>query len=290
MADYVIITDSSCDLPAELAEAMNLTVLPLTVTISGSEYPNDLAGRYLSPKEFYRRMREGETSTTSAVNTHAFITAMREILSSGKDVLYIGFSSGLSGTYSAGETAAKEMAAEFPDRVVLAVDTLAASMGQGLLVYLAVKRKEMGETIQQVYQYVLDTRLHLCHWFTVDDLQHLKRGGRVSGAVATIGTILKIKPVMHVDDEGHLIKVSQARGRKASLIALVEQMAATAINPGEQTVFISHGDCLEDAEFVAKLIRERWSTEDFKINFVGPVIGAHAGAGVVALFFLGEKR
>ena len=215
---------------------------------------------------------------------------MRKVLEEGKDILSINFSSGLSTTYQSAVIAADTLRSEFPEANIQVVDSLAASLGQGLLLYLCVREKNKGRSLEEVRDYALATRDHICHWFTVDDLNHLKRGGRINAATALFGTMLAIKPVMHVDDEGRLIPVSKARGRKASLLALVDEMEKTAIDPKDQTVFISHGDCLADAEFVADEVRRRFGTEDVRINYVGPVIGNHSGPGTLALFFLGTKR
>ncbi|MBE6822105.1 DegV family protein [Caproiciproducens sp. LBM24188] len=290
MNDYVIITDSSCDLPEEMARELELTVLPLAFNLSGKQYYNYLDGRDLSFAEFYSKIRSGESCTTSAVNIEAFSSAMRPILESGRDVLCLAFSSGLSNTYNAAKLACEEMAALYPERKVFAVDTLCASLGEGLLVYLAAQEKRKGKSIEEVRDWAEETKLHLCHWFTVDDLNHLKRGGRISGATALIGTMLNIKPVLHVDNEGHLINMGKVRGRRASLSALVDHMEETATDPASQTVFISHGDAQEDAEFVAEEVRRRFGVKNILINYVGPVIGAHSGPGTIALFYLGTNR
>ncbi len=290
MSNFAIFTDSSCDLTQELADQLELHVLPLSVNTPRGEFSNYLDGREIDFSTFYARLRGGDMCTTSAVNSDAFRRAMEPLLTAGTDILYIGFSSGLSGTYSAGETAAAELREKYPERKIYTVDTLAASLGQGMLVYLAAQKKRTGAGIDEVRDYLEENKLHLCHWFTVDDLQFLKRGGRISGAVAIIGTMLKIKPVLHVDDEGHLINMEKARGRRASLNMLVDHMEATAVNAASQTVFISHGDCLEDAEYVAERVKQRLGVKDVIINYVGPVIGAHSGPGTVALFFLGTKR
>ena len=290
MRDYVIMTDSCCDLTAQLADELALTVIPLSLLLDGQEFRNWLDGREIGFKAFYDAMRGGSLGTTSAVSVGAFQEAMRPILESGRDILYISFSSALSTTYQSAVIAAEELKEEFPDAVIHVVDSKAASLGQGLYVYLCARQKLAGRTLDEVRDYAEDIKLRVCHWFTVDDLNHLKRGGRVSAATALMGTMLSIKPVLHVDDEGRLINVGKARGRKASLQALVDHMAETAEDPANQTVFISHGDCLEDAEAVAEEIRTRFGTQDIRINFVGPVIGNHTGAGVVALFFLGSHR
>ncbi|MDO4732840.1 MAG: DegV family protein, partial [Bacillota bacterium] len=222
----------------------------------------------------------------SAVNTAAFLQAMEPVLQEGRDILYMGFSSGLSSTFSASVTAVAELQERYPERKIYAFDTLCASLGQGLLVYLAAQKKAAGASIDEVLAYLEETRLNLCHWFTVDDLNHLRRGGRLSATTAVVGTVLNIKPVLHVDDEGRLVNVSKVRGRKKSINALFAEMQERAIDPQGQTVFISHGDCLEDAETLAEMIRAEFGVKDFLINPVGPVIGAHSGPGTLALFFL----
>ncbi len=288
--EYVIMTDSSCDLPQELADQLGLEVLPLEVMADGKNYRNWLDGREIDVKEFYRLARDGKDLKTSAVNTAAFEEAMEKLLSEGKDVLYLGFSSGLSTTYNSGETAARELREKYPERKIYTVDTLAASLGEGMIVYYAAKKKLAGATIEEVRDFVEQEKLHMCHWFTVDDLNYLKRGGRISAATAAVGTMLSIKPVMHTDNEGHLVAVGKARGRKASLKALVDSMETTMLPERNETVFISHGDSLEDAEYVASLVREHTGVQDVVINYVGPVIGAHSGPGTIALFFWGTER
>lgn len=290
MRDFILLTDSSCDLPNALAREMELEVLPLRVDVDSDTYSNYLDGRDISFKDFYARVRGGASVKTSAVNQAQFLELYDSLLSKGSDVLYLGFSSGLSSTYEAGAAAAKEIAAKYPERKIYAVDTLCASMGQGLMVWHAWKQKQAGKNIEEVRDFVEENKLRLCHWFTVDDLMHLKRGGRVSAATAIVGSVLSIKPVLHVDDEGHLINMGTARGRKASIRALVDHMAETAIDPASQHVFISHGDCQQDVDYLARLLRERFGVKEITTSYVGPVIGAHSGPGTLALFFLGTKR
>ncbi|MDU7336962.1 MAG: DegV family protein [Clostridium sp.] len=290
MNDFVILTDSCCDLPADLAREWELEVLPLSVHLGEQEFLNDLDGRSISFHEFYEQLRQEALCTTAAVNMGTFQQKMEALLKQGKDVLCILFSSGLSNTYNAGQLAAKELVEKYPERKLYTVDSLCASLGQGLLIAHAVKLRKSGKSIDQVRDWIEENKLKLCHWFTVDDLNHLKRGGRVSSATALIGTVLGIKPVLHVDDEGHLINVGKARGRKASLSALVDQMEETIIDPEKQMIYISHGDCLEDAEWVRDEILRRFHVKEILINYVGPVIGAHSGPGTVALFFLGIHR
>jgi DegV family protein with EDD domain len=290
MRDYIIMTDSCCDMSAELAEELELTVLPLSLQMEGATYRNYLDGREIGFKDFYARIRGGALATTSAVSVGQFEDAMRTILADGKDILCISFSSALSTTYQSATIAADTMREEFPDADIRVVDSLCASLGQGLFVYLCAQQKKAGKTLEEVYAYAEETKGSVCHRFTVDDLNHLKRGGRINAATALFGTMMSIKPVLHVDDQGRLINVGKARGRKASLLALVDRMEETAIDPKNQTVFISHGDCLEDAQFVADEIRRRFGTTDIRINYVGPVIGNHSGPGTMALFFLGSER
>jgi len=287
MNEYVLMTDSSADLPRSLIEELDIQVLQLNVTLDGEESrPND----QLDVKGFYGALREKKGATTSTVSIESFLEAMELILSAGKDVLYLGFSSGLSGTYNAGFVAAGELAEKYPERKVYTVDTLCASLGEGLLVYTAAKMKQGGADIETVRAFVEEQKLNLCHWFTVDDLFFLKRGGRVSAATAVMGSLLSIKPVMHVDDDGKLINVLKARGRKDAINQLFLKIRDTAINVSEQTVFISHGDCLADAEYLADRIRNELSVKEVIIDYVGPVIGAHSGPGTLALFFFGTQR
>ena len=290
MRDYLLMTDSCCDMDPKLAEELGLTVLPLTLDMGGRSYRNYLDGRELPFQDFYSRVRAGELATTSAISVGDFEAAMRPVLESGKDILCLSFSSALSTTYQSAVIAAREMAEAVPEGRVYVVDTLCASLGQGLLVYLCAQQKKAGKSLEELRDYAEATKGSVCHWFTVDDLNHLKRGGRINAATALFGSMLSIKPVLHVDDGGYLVAVSKARGRKASLTALVDRMEQTAIDPKGQTVFISHGDCLEEAEFVAGEIRRRLGVEDIRINYIGPVIGNHAGPGTMALFFLGTKR
>ena len=290
MSDYVLLTDSSADLTAELVAELGVEVLPLSFHMGDKTYRNWPDNREIDPKDFYRRLRAGETATTSAVNVSDYTDAVEPLEQAGRDVLSIAFSSGLAATCHSAQIAAQELSERYPDRKIWVVDSLCASLGQGLLVWYAARMKAQGKSMEEVRDWLEDNKLHLCHWFTVDDLHFLKRGGRISPATAVVGTMLSIKPVMHVDDEGRLVKVGTARGRNASLKALVNHMEETAIDAGSQVVFISHGDCLEDAQKVADDVKRRFGVEQVVLNNVGPVIGAHSGPGTVALFFLGSKR
>lgn len=290
MNDYVLLTDSSADLTDALVKELGVEVLPLSFTMRNKTYRNWPDNREIDPKDFYRQLREGEMATTSAVNVSDFTETIEPHLKEGRDVLVVAFSSGLSATCHSAQIAAQELSEQYPERKVYVVDSLCASLGQGLLVWYAARMKNEGRGIGAVRDWLEENKLHLCHWFTVDDLHFLKRGGRISSATAVLGTMLSIKPVMHVDDEGHLTKVGTARGRNASLKALVDHMAETAIDPTGQTVFISHGDCEEDANKVAEDVKRRFGVQTVVLNNVGPVIGAHSGPGTVALFFLGRHR
>lgn len=290
MAEYVIMTDSCCDLPAELAAELAVEVLPLRLEMKGREYRNYLDGREIGFREFYDEVRAGELPVTSAVNVGEFEEAMRPVLESGKDILCLCFSSALSTTYQSAVIAAKELEGAFPERKVYVVDSLCASMGQGFLVWLCAREKKKGKTLKEVWDYAEGAKANICHWFTVDDLNHLKRGGRVSAAAALFGTMLSVKPVLHVDEEGRLIPMEKCRGRRASLLALVDHMEKTAVDPERYPVFLSHGDCREDAEFVAEEVRRRLGVKEVVTSYVGPVIGSHTGAGVMALFFIGRER
>ena len=287
MNDYLIVTDSSCDLAADFAEQLGVKVIKLEFIVEGEEAK---ANDAIDEKKFYEILRSGKMITTSAIAMDRFMEELDPVLASGRDVLYLGFSSGLSSTYSAGFIGAQELSEKYPDRKIYTVDTLAASMGQGLLVWYAVNMKKEGKTIEEVRDFVENNKMNLAHWFTVNDLFFLKRGGRVSAATALVGTMLSIKPVMHVDDEGHLTKVTTARGRKNSIDALFDKVKETAINPAEQTMFISHGDCIEDAEYLAQKLKNELSVKEVVISYVGPVIGAHSGPGTLAMFFVGTNR
>lgn len=291
MSDFVLMTDSSCDLPASLADSMGLTVVPLCVTVEETDtYKNYLDHREIPIRDFYDLMRQGKRAVTAAPSVGDFVSAMEPHLRAGKDVLYLGFSSALSAAYQNGAIAMNDLREKYPDRKLIAVDTLCASLGQGLLVYHTRKEQEKGRSIEEAAAFAEETRAHLCHWFTVNDLNHLHRGGRVSKTTAIIGTALQMKPLMHCDGEGRLTKITAVRGRKTSLIAMKDKLKETILRPEEQVIFISHGDCPDEAEYLAQLIRAEVPVKDVVINHVGPVIGAHTGPGVMALFHIGTQR
>ncbi len=288
MSDYIIFTDSSCDIDPDLLAQWEVPFVSLTVKFE--EDAESFANFDMPFDQFYDRMRKGSVARTSAVNMEAFKEAFEPYLKQGKDLLYIGFSSGLSTTVNSGAMAAQELAEAYPERKIIVVDTFAASAGFGLLVYLAVQEKRKGATLEQAAKFVEEQRVHLCHWFTVDDLVYLKRGGRVSAAACFVGGLLDIKPVLHMDDPGHLINMFKVRGRRASIKALADKYGELALNPGKDTVFISHGDCMDDAKLLEKMLRERFGASVELITYVGPVIGSHSGPGTLALFFLGRER
>ena len=290
MSEFVILTDSCADLTADMVEQLGVQVLPLSFNMDGKTVFNYPDNREMDPHEFYDHLRAGKMATTSAVNVAQFTEAMEPVLQQGKDVLVLAFSSGLSTTYNSAAIAADDLKEKYPERKIYVVDTLCASLGQGLLVYLAAKEQEKGGSIEQVRDWAENNKMSVAHQFTVNDLFHLKRGGRVSAATAVVGSMLAIKPVLHVDDEGHLINIGKVRGRAASLKALVDAMEKSVIDPANQTVFISHGDCWDDANAVADMVKERFGVKEVLMNYVGPVIGAHAGPGVVALFYIGKER
>lgn len=289
MRDYIIATDSCCDFDENLIRELDLTVIPLSVHLEQDHFRN-APGEMPESHVFYTRLSKGEPAQTSAPNVEAFKDAFRPFLEAGKDVLYLGFSSALSATYQNAAMAVEELREAFPDAVIRAVDTLCASMGQGLLVDLAVQEKRKGKSLEEVASFVQETIPHLCHWFTVGDLSQLRRGGRLSAGKAIVGNLLNIKPVLHVDHEGRLVPMESAKGRKKSVEALVRHMEETAIAPETQRIYISHGDCLGDAEVLAAAIQSKLGVASVTIGDVGPVIGAHAGLGTLALFFLGKER
>lgn len=287
---FQIITDSSANLTDRQIEEYGVSILSLSFFVDGREYQSYVKGQKNDLKQFYGMMREKKPITTSLIRMSECHDLFEKFLKEGQDILYIGFSSALSGTFQAADTVAVEMREAYPNRKIYTIDTFGASMGEGLLVYHAVQRQKAGESIEEVYQWLLDNRFHLAHWFTVDDLFFLKRGGRVSATTAVVGTLLGIKPILHMDNEGRLIPMGKVRGRRASLDALFDKMKETAVHPEEQVVFISHGDCLEDAEYLANRIKKELHSKEVIIHYVDPVIGAHSGPGTVALFFLASHR
>ena len=284
---YRIVTDTCCDFPEQMYEELNLSVVRLSVNYKGQTtdtYTEDWL------KDMFDGLRAGEVATTAAVNPTGWQEVIEPILQAGNDVLVLAFSSGLSATYQSAVIAAEELREKYPNRTVNVVDTLCASRGQGLLVYYACQKRDAGFSLNDLTAWCEENKYRLCHWFTVDDLMYLKRGGRISAATALVGTMLKIKPVLHMDDEGHLINMSKTRGRKASIEAIADKMGELGL-PGEnETVFICHGDCMDDAQYLERLVKERYGVKNVLIYYVGAVIGSHSGPGTLALFFMGKER
>lgn len=286
---FVLVTDSTTDLPLAYVQKENIPFISLSY-IFGEESIKDDFGQSTDYTAFYKRMRASEMPSTAQINVGDYIEFFTPFLEKELDILYIAFSSNLSGSYNSSRIAMEELKEKYPARKIAIVDSLCASMGEGLLVHLAKQKMNAGVGFDELTGWVEDTKQKVCHWFTVDDLNHLQRGGRVSKASAFIGTLMSIKPVLNVDENGKLIARDKVRGRKQSLDAVVEKMAKYAESPSEQTIFISHGDCLADAEYVADKIKERFGVQEIMISYVGPVIGAHSGPGTIALFFLGKDR
>lgn len=288
MSNYVIYTDSGCDISPALLAQWGVKLCELRFLFEGEE--TSYTNRDMSEKDFYQRMRDGAAAKTSAVNVEEFKCAFEQELNEGNDVLYIAFSSGLSTTYNSARIAAEELQEQHPDRKIMVIDSLAASAGHGLLVYLSVQEKKKGATIEEVAAFAEAMKRKLCIWFTVDDLEYLKRGGRVSPTVAFVGGLLGIKPVLFMDNEGHLISRAKVRGRKAAIQALADKFTELAIDKQHNTIFISHGDCEEDANALASIIEAQHGIRTEIITYVGPVIGSHSGPGTLAIFFVGEER
>ena len=290
MKDYLIYTDSTADLSVELIEELGLKIIPYEMTIDNKTYFDYPDRRELAIKDFYNLLREGRMAKTSLVNVDRFLEIFEPELKAGNDILYVAFSSGLSGSTGCSFAAAEILKSKYPERKLLIVDSLAASMGQGLYAYLAVEKKREGLAIEDVAAWLEENKLKLCLWFTVDDLGHLRRGGRVSKAAAVFGSMLNIKPVLHTDNAGKLIPMAKIRGRKSALRDLVDHLEKTGVGIKDQTIMISHGDCEDECLQVAADIKQRFGVEKIFINEIGPVIGAHSGPGTIALFFMGTER
>ncbi len=292
MNKYVILTDSCVDLPNSLAKEFELSIIPLKVTIRGKEYQNLLDESEISSKVFYNMLREKETASTSQVNPQDFINVMEPLLDEGFDILSISFSSALSGTYNSSLIARKKLEKDYPNRKIITIDSLCASMGQGLLVTYAGKMRNEGKSIEEVAEFVEKNKKYISHLFTVSDLGHLKRGGRLSASSLILGNLLSIKPLLHVSKKGELKVYGKARGRFKSMNLLVDRMVKTYDPKKNEMIYISHGDCIEDAEYVKRHIIEKLGVSEkiFTINPVGPVIGAHSGVNTLAIFYIGNER
>ena len=283
---FKIVTDSGCDLSAGMIEALDLGIAALSVELDGRAY----AEGEMTPKELYDHLRGGKLPKTSAVNPELWADAMRPALEQGQDVLTLVFSSALSATCQNAFIAAEELRGEFPDRKLIVIDSLCAAIGLGLLVHTAAKLRDAGKSIEETAAWIEEHKRNVCHWVTVEDLMHLKRGGRVSAATAVVGTMLNIKPIIRVDDSGRLESLAKCRGRKAALNYLLDRMAESFDPEIDDTVFIGHGDCMEDAKYLEQKVRERFGVQNVHINYIGAVVGAHTGPGVAVLFFYGKKR
>ena len=287
MRDYVITVNSTVDLPKEWLEERRVPVVPLKYTIDGETY-TDMEG--LTGKEFFAKLREGKMSTTSQVNPEEAAEMLEPFLKEGKDILHLGFSSGLSGTLNSMKIAGEMLEEKYPEAKVIVIDTLCACLGEALLLYKALQQKEKGMNIDELAQWVEENKLHICHDVTVDDLNHLHRGGRVSKTTAVLGTLVQIKPIIHMDNNGKLQVIGKERGRKKSLNKIVDMAVEQSKGWDNDIIMITHGDCIEDAEYVAKLVREKMGIDNILINNIGTVIGSHTGPGVVAVFCMGNKR
>ncbi|MBQ7767782.1 MAG: DegV family protein [Oscillospiraceae bacterium] len=288
MNEYIIFTDSCCDIKPELLQQWGVPYANMTFSFDGED--KEYIGTDISNKEFYERMRQGACAKTAAINADAFARAFMPILEEGKDILYVAFSSGLSTTFNSAHMAAEELREQYPDRKIVIVDTLAASAGSGLMVYMAVAKKNEGASLEENAAYIESLTSQHCIWFTVDDLEYLKRGGRVSPLVAFAGGVLGIKPVLQMDSEGHLIKVSTTRGRKKAIEALADKYAELSYEEKNTPVFISHAECEEDAKHLTEILLQRHGVKVTLITEIGPVIGSHAGPGTLAIFFIGKHR
>ena len=288
MSEYMIMTDSTVDLPKEyLTEELGVPYIPLTYLIDGQSY-EDMIG--LTGEEFFAKVRAGSMPTTSQINPEQAREALEPYLKEGKDILYIAFSSGLSGTYNSIRMAAEELQEEYPERKLIVIDSLCACMGEGLLVYKAVQMKRAGKSLEEVAQWVEEKKLKICHFFMVEDLNHLQKGGRISKTAAVLGTMVQIKPIIYLDNEGKLQIIKKERGRKKALTHIVDMAVKQSEGWDNDIVMITHGDCKEDAEFVARQVEKKMGVHNILINCIGTVIGSHTGPGVVAVFCMGNKR
>ena len=288
MNNFVIYTDSGCDITPEILAQWDVAWSSLSFRFEDEEV--EYTSQDMSVKTFYDRMRAGASAKTAAINIGTFLDVFEPILQQGKDILYVGFSSALSTTYNSAAIAAKQLSAQYPERKVLVIDSLCASAGQGMLVYFAAQKRNEGATIEETAAYLEDLKLSIAHWVTVDDLEYLKRGGRISPTVAFVGNALGLKPQIHVDNGGSLVSVAKVRGRKKSIAALADKYEELAKTPNSGVVFISHSDCEEDAKMLADMLEERFGVDTQIITYIGTVIGAHTGPGTVALFFVAKER
>lgn len=287
MKEFIIATDSTVDLPKAFLEENHVLTISLSYVMDGVTY-KDLDG--LSHEEFFEKIRNGSLPTTSQINPEEARKALEPVVKEGKEILYLGFSSGLSGSYNSVRMAAEDLMEDYPETKIVTIDSLCASMGEGLLLYKTLQLKEQGKNLDEIAEWVEANKLHICHNVTVDDLNHLHRGGRISKTTAVLGTMVKIKPIIHMDNEGKLVVIGKERGRKKSLLTLLDKMEKQMQGYQNDVVMITHGDCIEDVKYVEEQIRERFGIENIIVNGIGSVIGSHTGAGVVAVFFMGSER
>lgn len=289
MRNYKIITDSTCDLPANVIEELNIHVIPMEYILNGVSHFQDLEDGGDKTVSFYESLRDGQVSSTSMINTARFISVFEPYLKEGNDILHISFSAALSGSFNASRIAAIELQELYPDRKILILDSIAASIGQGLLVYHAAQKQKQGYSLLELYSWLEENKKNLCHWFTVEDLMHLKRGGRIGTLSANIGTALNIKPILSVNMEGKLVNYGKVIGRKKSLIELVQKMKTSVTAPENQVVIVGHGDSVKDAEFLASKIKCDLNVKEVILTQIGPIIGSHTGPGMIGLTFMGER-
>lgn len=290
MRDFVIVTDSTSDIPDDMAKKLNIKVVPMSFTIGDKTYNHYPDSRELDIKTFYDKLRAGNVSLTAQINAAVYVDFFEEIIKLDMDILYISFSSALSSTYESSVTASKELLDKYPDFNIICIDSKSAALGETLLVYSAAQKKQEGMNIKEIANWVEENHLKICHFFTVDDLNHLKRGGRLTAMSAFIGTALDIKPILHVNDDGKLIPIDKIRGRKKALKVLFNYLSDLGEDIESQTIFIAHGDCIQEARYLESLIRETYNVKDVIIHHIGPIIGSHTGPGSVLLFFFGKHR
>lgn len=290
MQDYIIVTDATCDLSVEILKDLDIVVIPMEFIIEDKIYSHYPDERQMALDDFYGHLRTGMMSSTTQINYNSYKTIFTDILKQGKEVLYISFSSGMSGTYNASRLVISDLKEEFPDREIISVDSLCASIGEGLLVYLAALKKQEGFSIDKLKHWIEEKRFEICHWFAVDDLEHLKRGGRINAVQASVGSILDIKPILSVDREGKLVTAAKMRGRKKSYHYLIQKLKEDCEKTECETIFLGHANCLEEAKYLQQLILEEKLAEKVIICNIGPIIGSHTGAGMIAVTFVGRSR
>lgn len=290
MRNYKIITDSTCDLPSTVIRELDVHVIPMEYILDGVSHFQDIEDEGEKTASFYGRLREGKVSSTSMINTARFMGVFEPYLKAGQDILHVSFSSALSGSYNASRMAAEELKELYPERKILVLDSIAASIGQGLLVYHAVLKKRQGLTLEELYIWLEENKKKICHWFTVEDLMHLKRGGRISALSANIGTALNIKPILSVNMEGKLVNLGKVMGRKKSLSELIIKMKTSIETPENQVVIIGHGDSLKDAEFLSSKLKNELHVKEVIMTQIGPIIGSHTGPGMIGLTFIGDRE